>query len=152
MIFDVLTEAPLYHALGPRIRAGLDWLARRDPALPVGRHEIAGDDVFALVQQYDTVDPRERQFESHRNYLDIQFIAAGVETLYYAPVRELTVTTPYNPEKDFSLHADPAVATPLRARAGMFALFSPHDAHKPGCRDGDVSQVSKIVVKVRVAG
>ncbi|MBW3631010.1 MAG: YhcH/YjgK/YiaL family protein [Gemmatimonadetes bacterium] len=63
MILDSLSRAGQYGTLGPRIAAGLEYLAAFDPATPVGRHFIDGEDLFAMVQEYDTAPATEKRFE-----------------------------------------------------------------------------------------
>ncbi len=150
MILDLLPQASRYTGLGPRIALGLDWLARFDPSTADGRYDLAGDDVFALVQSYATVPATEKKFESHRMYLDIQYIAAGTETIFYAPTSTLVPATEYDATKDFLLYAEPSAATPLRLSPGSFALFYPADGHKPGCLSGAPGPIKKVVIKARV--
>lgn len=150
MIIDVLSHSASYRALGPRLSAGLDWLARFDPATPDGHYEIQGDDVFALVQSYDTAPATEKKYESHRVYADIQYVANGTEVIHYAPTDRLQSVTAYDAQKDYLLYADPIAATPLHLNPGSFAIFYPHDGHKPGCIDGAPSRMKKVVIKVRV--
>lgn len=150
MILDVLAQAPTYHTLGPRFAAGLDWLSRMDPGLPDGHQVIAGDDVYALVQSYETLPSAEKKFEAHRIYADIQYVVAGLETIEYAPLSGLRPVTDYDTAKDFQLYADPAASTPLRLGTGSFAIFYPADAHRPGCIHGGRCHMKKVVIKVRV--
>jgi len=150
MIIDTLSEASSSRLLGSGFSAGLDWLTTFSDELPDGRYPIRGDEVYALVQSYATVPSSEKKYESHRIYADIQFVAAGVETIHYAPTAALTSVTDYDPGKDFQLYADPSDSTPLHLPPGSFAIFLPHDGHKPGCLSGSSCRVKKVVVKVRV--
>jgi biofilm protein TabA len=150
MILDTLSEAPAYRHLGPRFAAGLDWLTRFSPATLDGRIDIEGADVYALVQSYDTVPVAEKKFESHRAYADIQYVAAGAEVIHYAPTARLQPVTAYDPQKDFLLYLDPPASTPLHLAAGSFAIFLPHDGHKPGCSNGAQCPIKKVVIKVRL--
>ena len=53
MIIDALTNREFYQGLNERLYKGLAFLKETDVAsLPVGRYEIDGDEVFALVQEY----------------------------------------------------------------------------------------------------
>lgn len=150
MILDTLAHASAYRPLGPRFAAGLDWLERFRPETPDGRYEIDGDDVFALVQSYDTAPASGKKYESHRAYADVQYVASGTEWIYYAPIAGLTVAKEYDAEKDYLLFDEPAAATPLHMAPGTFAVFLPHDGHKPGCTLGAPVRMKKVVVKVRV--
>ena len=150
MILDLLDHAVVAHGLGPQFMIGLRWLAEFSPATPDGRYPIDGDNLFALVQSYDTLPAAEKKFESHRVYADIQFIVSGTESILYAPIEQLTAITPYDLEKDFLLYSDPPASTPLLLGPGSFAIFLPHDGHKPCCTAGEICHVKKVVMKVRV--
>lgn len=150
MILDTLEAAPAYRHLGPGFAAGLDWLATFSPHLADGRYAICGDDVYALVQSYDTVQASDKRYESHRLFADIQYVAEGTEVIQYAPVATLHPVTEYNAENDFLLHADPPASTALLLAPGSFAVFYPRDAHKPGTVHGVADRIRKVVVKVRI--
>ena len=152
MILDSLTRAAAYRALGPRIAAGLDYLAKFDPETPVGRQLIDGEDLFAMVQRYDTAPGTEKRFESHLRYIDIQYIVSGRERMLHAPADSLVVDTPYNDEKDVAFYYDPDQSSSFLVLPGNFAIFFPADGHKPGCMAGGRDAVAKVVVKVRVPG
>jgi YhcH/YjgK/YiaL family protein len=151
MILDHLSNASLYRGIGPRFARGLDWLRAFDPKTPTGRIAIEGDDLYAMIQAYETKPAAEKPFESHRVYADVQYVVAGDELMQYALVKELTkVTMPYDAKKDAALYADPARATDLVLRTGMFAIFWPEDGHKPGCALAAPAKVQKVVLKVRL--
>jgi YhcH/YjgK/YiaL family protein len=151
MILDTLNNHAAYQAMAPGLARGFAWFTGFSTEMPDGRYDIAGEDVFALVQSYHTVPAAEKQYESHRDYLDIQYLAAGYEVIYYAPVDLLRTATDYHAEKDYQLYHDPVVATGLQLTAGSFAVFYPQDGHKPGCVNGSPSPVKKVVIKVRVS-
>lgn len=151
MILDHLDRASLYRNLGPRFARGLDWLRAFDPKTPPGRLAIEGDDLYAMVQTYDTQPAARKSFETHRAFADIQYLASGEETIGFAPLSELkAVTQPYDAAKDCALYADPKCVTNLVMGPGMFAIFWPDDGHKPGCTLGALAQVQKVVLKVRL--
>ncbi|HYH80220.1 MAG TPA: YhcH/YjgK/YiaL family protein [Longimicrobium sp.] len=150
MILTTLAEAETYASLGAGIAAGVAWLRAFDAAMPDGRHDIDGDDVFALVSTYDTGPATEKRFESHRVYLDLQYVAGGAERILHTPTAGLTVETPYDEVRDIVFYAEPKISSSLLMRAGDLAFFHPGDAHKPGCMAGGRDAVKKVVVKVRL--
>jgi biofilm protein TabA len=152
MILDSLSRAAAYRSLGPRLAAGLDYLADFDPDTPVGRHLIDGEDLFAVVQEYDTAPATEKRFESHLRYIDIQYLVSGRERMLHAPADTLEVETPYNDEKDVAFYRDPAASSSFLVLPGQYAIFFPADGHKPGCMAGGREAVRKVVLKVRVPG
>lgn len=148
MILTTLAESATYEVLGERIAAGLRWLRSMDPSIADGRHPIDGDDVFALVSTYQTGPSTEKRFESHQVYVDLQYVAGGSERILHAPVEGLTVETPYDPDKDIAIYAEPPFASSLLMREGDLSIFYPGDGHKPGCMAGGRHEVKKVVVKV----
>ncbi|HEU4885417.1 MAG TPA: YhcH/YjgK/YiaL family protein [Longimicrobium sp.] len=150
MILTTLADSAPYETLGARIAAGLCWLRSMDPALPDGRHPIQGDDLFALVQTYDTVPGTEKRLETHVRHIDLQLVVDGQERILHAPAAALTIETPYDEANDIAFYADPPFASSLLMRPGDLAIFFPDDAHKPGCMAGARHTVRKIVVKVRI--
>lgn len=150
MIADTLAQHHRYTSLHPRFAAAFDFLAKLPADQPAGRYELDGDNCFALVQSYTTKPAAQGTFESHRRYIDIQFIQSGVETMLWAPLATLPVTQPYAAEKDVALHAMPARITPVNLQAGEFAIFFPEDGHAPGLECGGPATVRKVVIKVRV--
>jgi YhcH/YjgK/YiaL family protein len=150
MILDTLDRAATYRSLGSRFAAGLEWLKKFQVSTPDGRYDIDHNDVYALVQSYDTVPTAEKRYESHRSFADIQFVADGSEVIHYAPTDGLASVASYDAQKDFELYADPTASTLLHLAPGMFAIFYPQDGHKPGCTNGAQCRMKKVVIKVRL--
>jgi biofilm protein TabA len=149
MILDTLSQWRRYASLNPRFAAAFAFLEQVTAAVADGRHEIAGDEVFALVQRYET-RLAAGQPEAHRRYIDIQFIVAGREVIQWAPLASLTeVTKPYDHTKDAEFFA-PGAMVPVRVAAGQFAILFPDDAHAPCCAWAGPEPVAKVVVKVAV--
>lgn len=151
MIFDTLDQCQRYTGLSPRFAAAFDFLKKLPADHPPGRYDIDGDNCFALVQAYTTSPVDQAKIETHRQYIDIQFIQAGRETMLWAPLSALTqVTEPYDPKKDAVFYATPRQAVGINIAAGQFTVFFPTDGHA-GCLEcGGKSEVRKVVIKVRV--
>ncbi|SDS47984.1 YhcH/YjgK/YiaL family protein [Opitutus sp. GAS368] len=151
MILDTLVQAPQYNALSPRFAPAFAFLRQVHESTPLGRHEIAGEEVFAFVQQHATKPVAERKFEAHRKYIDIQYIVRGRELIYWAPLPLLTtVTMPFDEKMDAALFAGIPEAVPLQLRPGHFAILFPADGHAPSCAWEEPTEVLKVVVKVMV--
>lgn len=150
MILDHLERADRYAPLAAGIAAALRYLRDTDfTALPDGRIELDGDRLIAIVSRYRTKLPHEAVWESHRRYIDVQFMVRGSERFGYLP-REAAppIKTPYNDAKDVVFY-EPGDET-LRLRAGHFAIFFPEDVHAPSLADGEPDDVLKVVMKVAV--
>ncbi|MFO1452147.1 MAG: YhcH/YjgK/YiaL family protein [Opitutaceae bacterium] len=151
MILDTLAQSSRYHALSPRFEKAFAYLRTVTEQTPPGRYEIDGDDLYAFVQQHSTKPVAERQYESHRKYIDIQFMLRGREIMVWAPLALMTtVTMPFDVAKDAALYALIPDGVSVEVRAGQFAIFYPEDAHIPSCAWGQPAEVLKVVVKVRV--
>jgi YhcH/YjgK/YiaL family protein len=153
MILDRLENAGLYRSMGANIASALDFLRRTGfSQMPVGRHEVDGDRVFAIVQRYRPKPLAQIVWEAHRRYVDVQYIAAGAERMGYAPLGDgLSVRQPYDAEKDAILFD--AAGQLFTMLPGDFAIFAPCDVHAPGLAtdlpDG-AAEVCKVVMKCRV--
>jgi YhcH/YjgK/YiaL family protein len=146
MIVDALDNALLYFGLGEGIKKGLLYIGGTDfSSLETGRHDIEGDQLFAMVQKYETKPLENGKWEAHRRYWDIQYVVKGVEQLHYANVGHLSAGE-YDAEKDF-LGLD-GEGDQITLREGMFAILSPQDAHMPGMALGPSTEVNKVVIKV----
>ena len=149
MIVDALANAALYRGVHPRLAAAFDYLAAFDPSTPDGRYPIDDDRAYALVQMYATRPAAEKKWESHRRYLDVQYIVAGRERITVAPSDALAGATEYNDAKDVTNYAGPSgEAGTLLVEGGQFAIFFPQDGHQPGVAAGESGEVRKVVVKV----
>lgn len=131
-------------------RKAIEFLRRLDiHNLTDGRMDIDGQQVFALVQQYETIKTDAPKFEYHRKYIDIQHIVSGKEVIGWTPVERMTITEAYDMEKDICFGTVPKEEiTPVYLQAGQLAVLYPEDGHAPKLAAGAPSHVVKIVVKV----
>jgi len=80
MIYDNIENASRYTGLSKLIATGLSTIPSYLGCDP-GRYEIDGDDLFLLVQHYDSVPAENKKWETHRRYIDIQYIESGCESI-----------------------------------------------------------------------
>ena len=109
------------------------------------RYDIDGDKVYAMVQEYNSKPKAEGFWESHRKYLDVQYVAAGAEHMGYAPTVRLSPGE-YQEENDFIEMAGDGEFFHLRE--GFFCILAPQDAHMPGMAIDQPAPVKKVVIKV----
>jgi biofilm protein TabA len=151
LVFDHISRIEQYAGLARPLRAALDWLARTDVAtIECGRHDLDGERVFALVQEYTTRALDECRWEAHRRYCDVQFLARGVERIGFAPRERMSVVEAYDAERDVEFLAGTGDFATLRA--GGFMILWPHDAHMPCVVLAEPQPVRKIVVKAQLDG
>jgi YhcH/YjgK/YiaL family protein len=148
VILDDRSRASLYFGLHPRLRTALTFLQGTAlEELSPGRHAIDGDDVFAMVSDYDTRTEGESQWEAHRVHVDVQYVIQGRERIGVAPLHALHLD-PYDAEKDILFARGAGEFVTLTQ--GRFIVLFQHDAHMPGIVDGAREPVRKLVIKVRM--
>lgn len=149
MIIDKLSNANLYSSLGERISKAFAYLKQTDfTKTELGKYEIDGDNIFALVNEYKTKDASEGKLETHRRYIDVQFVAKGSELMGYAPFNSQQITDYYNEQNDITFFN--GEKSFIKVDEGMFAIFFPTDLHMPGIKVHKSEYVKKVVIKVKV--
>ena len=150
MVIDTLENSAQYESLHPGLAQAFAYIRCCLGSIPEdGRVDLDGERLYAMAQSYGTTPEHTRKWESHRRYMDVQFMLEGEEAMLWAPADTLTPSGEYVLEKDFQGYED-GPSTALRCGKGTFVLFWPQDAHKPGCALAEPSPVKKIVVKVRL--
>ena len=151
MILDTLENSGRYEGLSAHFVKAFAFLRGVDGTQALGRHEIDGERVFALVQKYSTKPIESALFEAHRRYVDVQYVHAGRETILWAPLAAMQEETmAYDAAKEAALFTLVPDVTPLHLSAGYFAVLFPEDAHAPCVVWEETSEVFKVVVKVAV--
>ena len=147
MIFDKLSNAPIYYDINDRIARALKWLVETNlDEVPDGRHEIDGDDIFVNASTADT-KLLVNNVETHAKHIDIQYIHKGKEYIGFMPAEFHGKEVKSNPESDaYHFEGNPDLIT---AYEGYFMLLFPHDAHKPRIAIGNPAKTRKFVVKVK---
>jgi len=148
MIIDKIENAHIYKMIGERISKSLEYIKATDlKTLPAGKYTIDGENIFALVSEYKTKSEQEGKLEAHRKYLDVQYVIRGEELMGYAPLGNQQILEPYKEENDIVFFTGDKSFT--KVSEGMFAIFFPEDVHMPGISTGKISDVKKLVIKVR---
>ena len=114
-----------------------------------GKYPIDGENVYASVTADSSKNFDKTNWESHRKYIDIQYVINGEEKIGVYPVSKATVTKEYDDKKDAANYS--ADGKLYSATPGTFFIFFPSDAHRPNITPGGNKVVKKIVIKVRVA-
>ena len=152
MIFDNIKNCKMYFSVNENFEKAFEFIQKATKEnLPAGKYELDGNKVYAMVQEYDAKLDNGGNFEAHRNYIDIQYIAEGIEAMGVAEVSRGKLAVEYDETYDVLFYALDDKTQKLVLQAGDFAVFYPHDVHKPGlCLEGESPNVKKIVVKVAV--
>ncbi|HBF35707.1 MAG TPA: YhcH/YjgK/YiaL family protein [Firmicutes bacterium] len=136
---------------GPLVKA-LEYLKNTEIGkLPVGRYEIEGTKIFALVQEYQTSPWEKKKAETHQKFIDVQYVYQGVEVAGYSLTDTKNVISENKlAEKDAAFYGSVEGEKDLILSAGRYAIFFPTDIHRPGCNFETEHSVKKVVIKVAV--
>lgn len=149
MILDTVENISLYKGLQDRLSTGLDYIANTDfSELEMGKHEIEGDSVFAILQTYDSKKEEDCKLEAHKKYIDIQYLIVGQEYIGVEPLTQQEVLEDKLQENDVVFYK--GTAPKIKLSAGSFMVFFPTDVHAPGIKVNASEKVIKVVVKVAV--
>ena len=140
-------------SLADRIQEGLQIIEGLDlENIALGKY-VVNENFYYVVQEYEAKDVSEARYEAHKQYVDIQYIIAGKESINIAPAADLVVEQEYDAETDVMFFEAPAEAAAAVLSAGGYVILYPQDAHRPGVKVGaQPAKVRKVVGKVRVAG
>ena len=151
MIVDRLSNLEFYRGLPLGLVRALEFLRDTDLlTIPVGRQDLDGERLFALVQDYNTKPIEECRWEAHRRYCDVQYLARGTERIGVANIERMRIEQPYDSDRDVAFFTGDGDSMLLNA--GTFAIFAPQDVHMPCVLAESSELVRKIVVKVDVTG
>lgn len=147
MIVDNIKNVNLYFGMNERVKKALEFLQASDfDSMEAGKYEIDGDNVFAFVQEYETRLLEDSQWEAHRKYMDIQYVAKGKEQIGYAYINNLTVKKEYDQKDDYLLlNGD---GNMIMCNEGTFMILDKDDAHMPGVAVDKQQPMKKVVIKV----
>ena len=148
MIFDNLSNTGSYSGISPHLDKALMFIENiNNVSLSPGRNKIDGDNVFAMMFDYETIDLSMGCYESHQKYIDIQLVLSGSEYIRCLPENAPEITSAYDREGDVELFKL-SDGLDLKLFPGRFALFMPGELHAPKLRYSTPSDVRKVVVKV----
>lgn len=116
--------------------------------LPLGRTEVDGNQVFINVMEASAAPSAEKEFEIHKNYMDIQIDLAGTEIIEIGDSSAMTVHG-YDAETDFgTVSCNTTVSCTMGA--GNFIVCMAEEPHKPGVAALADTFLKKCVVKVHI--
>jgi YhcH/YjgK/YiaL family protein len=150
MLTDTINNLSRYDSIIPHIKSIGRYLDKNNiKLLDPGKYPIENEAAYLLIQNYTTNHESDKKWESHRKYIDIQLVLSGFEYIGYCPAKSLIPTEDYNESKDIIFYKEIKDGfSRLYIQADTFAVFSPGEAHKPGCHISEPSAVKKAVFKI----
>ena len=117
--------------------------------LTPGKYPVDGENVFASVTDNPTKEYDKTNWESHRKYIDMQYVVQGAEKIGVVALDKATVTKPYDEARDNANYS--AEGKLYEAKPGTIYIFFPNDVHRPNIKADGFDKDKKLVLKVRVA-
>lgn len=148
MILTNIHDCDRYAGLHPAFPKLFEFLRNTDlEALPNGKVELDGDDLFVKIARPEGKSKEVQPLEMHRQYIDVQFLISGKETIGWKATETCkSFTKEYTEEKDCALSNDPSTAW-IDMVPGDMVIVWPEDAHAPAISDGTIH---KAIGKVRI--
>jgi biofilm protein TabA len=133
--------------------AAFDYLKNTNlEAQAPGRYNILENNVYVIVSEGAPKSFEDTKWESHRNYIDIQYVIRGKEKMGMAPLAKAKIMEEYNDAKDVAFYSVPeSDGKYYIAEPGTFLIFFTGDAHRPGIKAEGCDMVKKAVIKIRTA-
>lgn len=148
MIIDKIQNQHLYRALGNKFQKAFDFINSTNlENTASGNYEIDGEDIFAIVNEYETKHVDDCNFEGHYRYIDLQYVISGYEYIGLE-LKSDQIPMEQNPEKDYDFYQ--LKSTLVKFESGMFMIFFPDDLHMPGVHIENSSHVKKVVIKILI--
>lgn len=152
MIHNRVAQLDRYRDTIPRVKDIMDYLKTHDlEHMNSGKYSIDGDSLYVLISDITTQDPRERMWESHFRYADLQIPVKGVERYGYVTGREDLKEISCDREKDICFWEGESNFTSWSvAEPTDFVYFHTEEVHKPCCSLQQPDKVKKAVFKILI--
>ena len=111
---------------------------------------VLDENCFVLEQAYISKNKEDCFFESHKKYIDIQYVFEGEEIMEVENISNLEVTTAYKEDLDYAKYSQSKNSSILKIRQNELAIFFPQDAHMPCIKLDEKKKVIKAVFKISV--
>ena len=148
MILSNLKNRVELEKLHPLMSRLFEFLEQTDVLnLPLGIHEIEGKDLFINNQSPELFTKENAPIEVHKNYIDVQVLLEGAETMGWKPLEEIaTWRGEYDEAKDVRF-SDERCDHFVTLKAGELTVFYPEDGHAPAIGD---APIRKFIAKLKI--
>lgn len=111
---------------------------------------VLDENCFVLEQAYITKNKEDCLFESHKKYIDIQYMFKGDEIMEVENVNNLLIETAYKEDLDYAKYFQSKNSSILKIKENELAIFYPNDAHMPCIKIDENKKIIKAVFKILV--
>lgn len=112
--------------------------------------ELDGENLYISFQSYTTQERENCKYESHKKYIDLQYIIDGEEIIAVTTPGLVSVSTPYSEEKDVMFYDDLVDGQEFYLTKGQYIILDPLDVHMPKIKMNEACKVKKAVAKIKI--
>ena len=142
MIYDKIENLGKYPQLS-NVKAFLDGLNGK--VLENGKYEV-DENCYVAVSEYETSVGKD--FEAHREYIDLQMLVHGKEYIFVQDLSKGKPVTEYDEKKDIIFYKTENWCKRVLDQSN-FLLLDPNDLHKPCVALEEPMTVKKYVFKIK---
>jgi len=150
MIYDLIGNVKCYSKGFQQLSKAAAFIRKIGSSTKDGRYDIYGDDMYAIISSYQTKRDDLSPFEAHRKYIDVQCMLKGMERIDVMQGADFRIKERYSGKKDALFIYPPEHYSSIILSPGYFAIFYPHDFHRPGRSMALPDEVRKLVIKISV--
>jgi len=136
-----------YHKRPDLWKAAFQFLKGDLVTTATGKYILAGDEVIATISEYQTRKLEEVRWESHKKFVDLQYLITGEEKMGILPLEKAVAPMIYDETKDVMFFGDHE-GQYFVANPDNFFLFFPSDVHRPSIQIDGSKPVKKLVIKI----
>jgi len=129
----------------PKLGIVFDFIIKNISDKTIESKYDISDGVYAIVQKCEPKSKDDQLLETHKKYIDLQYVISGRENIGWKFVdKSFEIHKKYSIKKDIAFFTNKP-DTYIKLKKGEFVLFFPEDAHAPLCGNGTVK---KCIVKI----
>ena len=148
MVTDSIKNRALYAGMHKYFREALEILASINEDTPTGKIVIDEGNAWVTVTHIESSEDKTgKDFEAHRDFIDIHYLASGEEIFGYGYLGDLEVTVPFDAARD-CLFAKGHV-NEIKLGNGEFIVTFPEDAHLPAMKKLTEGTTIRAIAKIR---
>jgi len=145
-----LTTMKKFVTLEERVNSAIEFVSKIDLiSLDIGKYKI-DDYSYYMVQEYSTRDREYCKLESHKEYVDVQWIVSGQEEIDVVSLYGLNKSEDYDSERDVIFWEKPSRMQRVVLGKNSYVVLYPEDAHMPCISVNGCKLIKKVVIKIKI--
>ena len=149
MIKDNIKNYKTYISIHKDFEKVFEFLTNLDSNTKSGKYVIDEDRVWVNILESEPDAKAERQYEAHRDFIDIHYIISGGEKFGCSEIDKLRETVPYDKGNDV-LFLEGELNS-LLMKTGDFIVTFPQDAHIPAMNKISDDILVRAVAKIKLS-